>query len=205
MYAYDYSIFGRTLFTVSERTYNRLMTAYSWAGSIAVAVLIAAVFPGIPMYYAVGKTAQSQTAAPATPAPTATNPRANDVEPDRLIVYSSNPRFADGHIRIRTPFGITTAAISRYCSSSDRCHWQAVINDAWQLGLADGPYLITAYDANGDAVATWRLDRTGTEEVEVIQLYLLDNPREFRPMLRIGGVETPFEPLGRELYPTEPL
>jgi len=200
-----FTLFGFRLFSVSDRNYHRVNNFFGGMTVTVSLVILTALIVGGPRLVD-WFTQQPTTVSAAAPAATTatTDPRAGDVEPERLLVESFNSRFANGHLRVRSPFGTAKAQFAWFCNS-DACRWQAVIEDAWQLRLADGPYLLTAYDEAGTTVATWRCDRTGRDEVELVNIYLLRNQTEFRPMLRIEGVGERFEPLGREVYLVEPL
>ena len=204
---WDFTLFGRTLFSVSDRTYNNRWIYYC----LLVVVLTITAVPfdlhkatadplGSVTAFVAKSFAASASAAPHAAEPT--DDRAYDVEPYRLVVVSNNHRFAWGKIRVRGVSGTAIAPIEQYCNS-DGCHWHAEFNDSFELGLTFGPYLLTAYDSSGKPIAMFRLDRTGTSDVEVITLYI--ERMTLSTMLKIDSVETHFQPLGRETYIAELL
>lgn len=201
---WDFSLFGRRLFSVTDENYQRIANITTAVSVVLVAALAVGICAGIGLlaHNALASPTKATAAtAPATPATDAelTNPRANDVEPERMVIRSLNWAVANGSVKIRSRFGTATANFAWFCHS-DGCEWRANVKDAFDLRLADGPYLVTAYNSANNPVATFRLDRTGSDSVEVITIYLLNNSREFTPMLSIEGVGNHFEPLGRETY-----
>lgn len=208
---WDFSIFGRRLFSVSERTYNNRRCYYALTLSLLVVILY-----GYTNYRCV-KPVPTSSVLSITKMDTRQDNPANmgvpegytDIEPDKLIFRAANPAFDLGSVTITNCYGESfTGRFGRKTSPGG--YGNVETGESYTFppesritipspgNLTRGPFIVTVRDRRDKPIARFRVDRTGAY-TPVFRLTITKwtgNPAH----LMLEGVMG-YEPLGRETYP----